>query len=529
MSEIERIDLVGEGGSLARRIGAMRDAVARVAAGPATPEDVATVRRLTRRLIAGAGPGGFGLVSRAAARLDEEVTREAADVSRIRAACDELAAALEASPVVLDAPVASPMRSARRVLLVGEDDDATGLAAATARRHLVEPLVARDEPDALRLARSLPIDAAILDDPLPGGASGCDLARSLRTLPGYAALPIALLSPDRSTAARVAAAHAGASVYLEKPADPAACEQALLRLLADSRHRPRVFVAGGDPAFVAQILGVLGPRGMDVCGDRPGEDVLVAIEREDPDLVLLAAGATGDSAVDLCRALRMTPRWEMVPILFVTRTPDVDARLAAFEAGADDWLLEPVIPQELVARVQVRLDRAQLQRERADRDSLTGLPNRRVFLEQLAARLSEARRRRSSLALVLLDVDGFKCVNDDFGHAAGDAVLAGIGRLFGSRFRAGDLRARWGGDELALAFPGEEASTIGPLMDLVRADLASQVFTAADGVRRFRVTFSAGIAECPADGDQPAALMATADRRLYLAKSEGRNRVVSEG
>src|SRR5262249_35368210 len=129
------------------------------------------------------------------------------------------------------------------------------------------------------------------------------------------------------------------------------------------------------------------------------------------------------------------------------------------------------------------------------------------------------------LTLGLIDVDFFKLVNDRHGHAAGDRVLATLGRLLGARFRAHDLKGRWGGEEFALAFPGEEIEVAGALVQRVLDEFASVPFRIL-GAPPFRVTFSAGLARHPGDGGTVQTLLERADRRLYAAKQAGRARVV---
>jgi diguanylate cyclase (GGDEF)-like protein len=182
------------------------------------------------------------------------------------------------------------------------------------------------------------------------------------------------------------------------------------------------------------------------------------------------------------------------------------------------------VREELRARVQSRLERARLQRERAERDALTGLLLRRPFLESLRARLAEAQRVEKSLALGFLDVDRFKKVNDTHGHLAGDRVLMQMGRLLSARFRKEDLRCRWGGEEFVVALMGATARGARDILARTAAELA-QVDFEGDKGERFRVTFSAGLAVMPQDGTDVETLLRLADERLYRAKAQGGNRI----
>jgi len=200
--------------------------------------------------------------------------------------------------------------------------------------------------------------------------------------------------------------------------------------------------------------------------------------------------------------------------------------MAAFQAGADDFLAKPVLAEELLSRVKVRVERARLRRERVEKDSLTGLLLRRSFLAQVTARLAEAEREGGTLSLCLIDLDEFKKVNDTYGHLAGDRVLAELGELIGSRFRAEDVRCRWGGEEFAVAFPGQLRETIEGAVGRI-LDEFGEVDFVGDGGEIFHEQFSAGVAAFPHDGHSVESLLRVADRRLYLAKARGRGRVVA--
>jgi diguanylate cyclase (GGDEF)-like protein len=161
-------------------------------------------------------------------------------------------------------------------------------------------------------------------------------------------------------------------------------------------------------------------------------------------------------------------------------------------------------------------------------DPLTGLFNRRYFDETLKRELARARRKSVPMSLLVLDIDHFKRVNDDFGHAAGDAVLRALGQQIRASIREGDVACRYGGEEFVILMPecGVEVSS-------VRAGLLREAIAAAilngDGQGPERVTASFGVAEYPSHGADAEALFWAADKALYRAKQLGRNRVVTVG
>jgi diguanylate cyclase (GGDEF)-like protein len=201
--------------------------------------------------------------------------------------------------------------------------------------------------------------------------------------------------------------------------------------------------------------------------------------------------------------------------------------LAAMPAGmgnVDRWVdvtVSVAVVGAVVRALSERSDRlvARLVAE-ARADTLTGLLNRRGFEERLAAEVARATRERTSLAIVSLDLDHFKRVNDEHGHEAGDRALATVGAVIADHVRGADLAARWGGEEFVVVLPGADAPAARAFAERVRAAVA------ASGTG---LTASAGVAvsEIPPD---PPALLAAADAAMYAAKRTGRDRtVVADG
>jgi diguanylate cyclase (GGDEF)-like protein len=208
--------------------------------------------------------------------------------------------------------------------------------------------------------------------------------------------------------------------------------------------------------------------------------------------------------------------------------PSVSTRMAAFQAGADDYLEKPVLAEELFSRVKVRIERAGLLAARMDHDALTGLLSRRALVQQLDSSLAAAQRRNAPFTLSLLDLDQFKTVNDTRGHLAGDRVLAGLGALLAARFRRSDIRGRFGGEEFLLAFPDEVEPVVRGVLERLLKEFKALTFL-SDGDEPFQCSFTAGLATSPDDGKTVQALLKVADARLYAAKRAGRSRVLGTG
>lgn len=164
-------------------------------------------------------------------------------------------------------------------------------------------------------------------------------------------------------------------------------------------------------------------------------------------------------------------------------------------------------------------------RSQSIRDLLTGAYNRRFLEESTTREIARAIRQGGPLSLVLLDLDHFKRVNDTYGHSVGDNLLRAVGRFLTGNLRGADLVCRYGGEEFALLLPGATKDEAVARLDNLRR-LASEVGCADGRGGSVSVTFSAGVAAFPADGDSLDKLLSAADGALYRAKAAGRNLVL---
>lgn len=401
---------------------------------------------------------------------------------------------------------------------------------SVAKSQLLE-IVRVTRNTALAAAHETEPDAAIIE--LPGATGTLDrsfleLCRRLRADSGKRPLPIGFVCSDDTVARRSSAASAGGSLFLAEPIDSDSLGLAIQQLLAarnDSHPRVLLVIGGADAESSRGIASVLMEGEKIVSLLRDPTRILEALTRARSDLLLLDLPTSGPLGLDLCRVVRSHLEWQDIPVVMVVGD-EPESRVAGLRAGADDVFVAPIDPAELAARLDGRIERMQMLRERFDKDTLTGLSLRRPFLQQLTRSLAESVRHARPLSIALLDVDLFKAVNDEHGHLVADGVLAALGRLLSTRFRAQDFSGRWGGEEFVVTFPGETPEVILPLLRKVLAELGETVFRGANGVG-FSVTFSAGIASHMRDGRSVQALLDAADRRLYYAKRGGRAQVVA--
>lgn len=201
----------------------------------------------------------------------------------------------------------------------------------------------------------------------------------------------------------------------------------------------------------------------------------------------------------------------------------VRGRLVLLHDVSEVRRMEAELREQLAKNEELR---ARLQ-EQAIRDPLTGLYNRRMLEETLPQELARATRAGTPLSVALLDLDRFKSVNDNYGHAVGDRVLEHLAEHLRTGARRGDIACRFGGEEFVLVMPGANGADAAGRIDELRRRFREEGLVHQRD--RIRVTLSAGIAELGSDGDDPDTLLAEADRALYAAKQAGRDRVHTAG
>jgi two-component system cell cycle response regulator len=236
----------------------------------------------------------------------------------------------------------------------------------------------------------------------------------------------------------------------------------------------------------------------------------------------------------LTRAIKSDPALAGIFVIITTARGEGAMRAEGFEIGADDYLVKPIEPRELLARLRngVMLRRLQAELEEKNRelarlaamDSLTLLPNRRSFDAAFRRELHSARRHDDTVALILLDIDEFKSINDRFGHDVGDEVLREIAIRLRAACRAGDTVARIGGEEFALIVTRTTGEGAAAVAERARALVSDRPFASTAG--ELAVTVSAGVAAAGGPlGFDPPEVFRAADGALYASKEQGRNRV----
>ena len=223
-----------------------------------------------------------------------------------------------------------------------------------------------------------------------------------------------------------------------------------------------------------------------------------------------------------------------IPVLLLTSHEEISTKIKGLNQGASDYVTKPFSPEELLARVKIHLKIKTLQDNLKESnqqllqlsltDPLTELNNRRHLMEILAIEFERSRRTNDPCALIMVDLDHFKRVNDNYGHQQGDVVLRATAQEIKRQLRQYDSAARFGGEEFALLLPETSPKDALMVAERLRQSLCDMHFSGA--ISELTITASFGIATIPHEQiDSIEDLIRLADDALYLAKNNGRNRV----
>ncbi len=251
-----------------------------------------------------------------------------------------------------------------------------------------------------------------------------------------------------------------------------------------------------------------------------GELALAMLDQIDPDVILLDAVMPVMDGFATCIQIKARETGRNIPVLMITALEDNTSVERAFAVGAADYIPKPIHFALLSQRVRTIVDATRAERHirrLAYNDSLTGLPNRAMFLDQLGQQLELAKANAESVAVLFMDLNRFKAVNDTLGHDVGDRLLKGVADRIRRVVRGVDLVSRLGGDEFTVALAPADANAAGSVAQNICRAL-SRSFN-INGHEIF-MSSSIGIAMYPQNGDDVNTLLKHADMAMYRAKKD---------
>ena len=299
---------------------------------------------------------------------------------------------------------------------------------------------------------------------------------------------------------------------------------------AGSTAKGNILVVDDEPVNVQVLLNHLSIRNFSTDYATDGMEAIEKIRHNSYDLILLDLMMPRMSGYDVCKKIRQQFEVVDLPVIIFTAKNSPRDIVAAFDAGASDYLVKPVDTMELFARIDTHLalkravSSAIENAELANMDHLTGIYNRRFLMHSGNREFEIARRYNREFSVVMMDIDSFKQINDSFGHDAGDLAIKQLATILSASIRRTDLSGRFGGDEFLLLLPDIGSGGASIVAEKIRSIVEETVFqNGRFGDLRF--TISAGVASCGRDTASFDEMIRQADEMLYASKKKGRNSV----
>ena len=458
-------------------------------------------------------------------------------------------------------PGNATVANGHRILIVDDDVLNVKLLAAQLSSKGYHVITACDGKEALQQVHNCRPDLILLDIMMPG-MDGYEVTAHLKAEDDTKDIPIILVTALTGEDEKKKGLEAGADEFINKPINYPELEArvfSLLRLkeyqeqLGTRRRSERLMVKdlpdtlgkneqdGALPTILvveddmdsARILSnylLLMPCNVEMV--KSGEDALRIMSSKKIDIIILDIMLPAMDGFEVCRIIKSSEETFPVQIVMITSLADTSSKLQGIEAGTDDFLVKPVNRNEFCARIKSLIKKkAYLDQLRARvdtalyaaiTDKLTGVYNHGYLKHFLDLEYKRSKRHKHNLALLMIDVDNFKAVNDRYGHQCGDQCLKRIARILRENLREIDLVARYGGEEFAVVLPYADIAMAGKIAKRLLRAVAD--FSEIDAVPQVRMTVSIGISLCPEDTDSPDGLIKTADLALYTAKKRGKNR-----
>jgi two-component system, cell cycle response regulator len=448
-----------------------------------------------------------------------------------------------------------------QILVVDDVPANIKLLEARLASEYYDVITAKDGFEALEQAKKCKPDLILLDVMMPG-MDGFETCRKLKEDGELSHIPVVMVTALSEKSDRLKGLDAGADDFLTKPINDMALfarVRSLVRikvLMDELRLRDktklqmgieptvnntfvsdvsgaRVLLIDDDDVQAKQVVAKLGEvYKVDWVSDP--EQALAKSSEAEYDAVLISTLLADADGLRLASQFKSHEATRNVPLLVFIDEDDKPAMIKSLEMGMNDYLTVPLDRNELTARVRTQIRRKKYQEvlksqyqqslSMAITDALTGLYNRHYLNTHLENMAKQAVKNGKNLALMILDVDHFKSVNDEFGHDVGDAVLKHLADVTIKCSRSTDLVARFGGEEFVILMPeADENAALGAANRVLKI-VDQSPYVAPDG-KTIKRTVSIGVANLHPDGDSAEALIKRADEALYSAKHSGRNNV----
>lgn len=406
-------------------------------------------------------------------------------------------------------------------------------------------------------------DLILLDIMMPD-IDGYEVTRRVKANPATREIPVILVTASDGRDDKAKGLQAGAEEFLTKPVNKSELQARVTSMLrlsqyrdqlklrieseqnftSPQRHRitdkkpkdlPHILLVEDNEVYIKTIKYFMQDQPYELIVCREGEKAIALARKGKIDLILLDIMLPGMDGFDVCRILKESEETHHIQVVIVTLLTDLESRIKGVKMGADDYLIKPIDKRELAARIKVLLQKkAYLDRllshyekalTSAIKDLPTGLYNHVYFKQFLELEVKRAIRQEYTTSLIMMDIDDFKLFNDTYGHLTGDSVLLEIARVIKENVRETDLPARYGGEEFAIVLPYSDKTGAQIAATRIKKGLQSIDFPCDAADPPPKITVSIGVAQCPPDANNHEQLIRCADKMLYKAKNEGKDRI----
>ncbi len=452
-----------------------------------------------------------------------------------------------------------------RVLVVDDIKANVKLLEARLSAEYFEILTAYSGPEALEICQVERVDIILLDVMMPG-MDGFEVCQHLKKDPVTQHIPVVMVTALDTPSDRLKGLEVGADDFLTKPVDDVALvtrvkNLARLKMLTDEMTmraetgsqmgmndanipvfsqenlQGRILVVE-DHARAAERITTTLCQQHEVMVEPNPQEALFRLAEKNYDLVIVSLDLQGVDGLRLCSQVRSLERTRNLPLLIIVNAEDKSRLNRGLDMGVNDYMVRPICSNEMMARVNTQIRRKkytdflrnslEARVELAVTDALTGLHNRHYLESHLKTLYEDAQKADKCLSILMTDIDYFKSVNDTHGHSIGDEVLKEFAARLRANIRGVDLACRIGGEEFVIVMPDTNLAECYKVAERLRKAIETEVFHVAQLEKPLDITTSIGIASTSDMNVELDELLKHADKALYCAKRDGRNRVAAD-
>ena len=453
-----------------------------------------------------------------------------------------------------------------RVLVVDDILPNVKLLEARLNSEYYDVLTATSGQEALDKAEAESPDIILLDIMMPG-MDGFEVCRRIKENPKTTHIPVVMVTALTDNEDRVRGLEAGADDFLSKPINDTALMarvRSLVRLkitvdewrirentanqlgvanddvspMKEPVENAKILVIEDQDFEVEKFKDVLATDHDEVYSVQNGIEAIKKIKEQPVDLIIVSLNIQNEDGLRLCSHLRSNESTRSTPIIMISVDDDMERIARGLEMGVNDYIMRPVDRNEFLARVRTQIRRKRFQdRLRSNyehslsmavTDPLTGMYNRRYMETHLTKLLERQEANKKPLGVLLLDIDHFKAVNDTYGHNVGDEVLKIFSERISDSLRSFDLVARHGGEEFVVILPDVTEEKAHYIAERLRKSISDESIPCDTPSGTLNITTSVGGIIVRNGGHNVNAVLERADKCLYNAKEDGRNRTIFE-